>query len=58
MKRFILKKEGIEVGRYQTVKEVADVVGCSFQHVYKNKTGFFSYKKVNYQIIDRLAELN
>ena len=58
MKRFILKKEGIEVGKYQTVKEAAEYVGCSYQHVYKNDNGFFTYKKVQYQLIDRLAELD
>lgn len=57
MKRFILLKEGIELGRYQTVKQAADVVGCTFQHIYKTN-GSFRYKKVNYQLIDRLAELD
>jgi hypothetical protein len=58
MKRFILLKEGNEIGRYQTLKEAANEIGCSFQHVYKNDNGFFKYKKIQYQIIDRLAELN
>jgi len=57
MKRFILLKEGIELGKYQTVKQAADVVGCTFQHIYKTN-GSFRYKKVNYQLIDRLAELD
>jgi hypothetical protein len=58
MKRFILLKEGIEIGKYQTIKEAANVIGCTFQHVYKNDNGFFKYKKIQYQIIDRLTELD
>ena len=58
MKRFILLKEGIEIGKYQTIKEAANVIGCSYQHVYKNDNGSFTYKKVNYQLIDRLVELD
>jgi hypothetical protein len=56
--RFILKKEGIEIGRYQSVKGAAEVIGCGYQHIYKNENGFFKYKKVNYQLIDRLQELD
>lgn len=58
MKRFILLKESIEIGRYQTIKEAANVIGCSYQHVYKNDNGFFTYKKTEYKIIDRLADLD
>jgi hypothetical protein len=57
MNRFILKKEGIEIGRYQSVKGAAEAIGCGYQHVYKNKEGIFKYKKVTYQLIDRLNEL-
>lgn len=56
--RFILKKEGIEIGRYQNVRMVAEVIGCTYQHIYKTKNGIFKYKKINYQVIDRLQELD
>jgi hypothetical protein len=56
--RFILKQDEIEIGRYQTIKDVAKIIGCGYQHIYKNENGFFKYKKVEYQIIDRLEELN
>ena len=57
MKRFILLKENVEVGRFQTVKDAAAFIGCSFQHIYRT-TGSFKYKKVTYQLIDRLEELD
>jgi len=56
--RFILLKEGVEIGRYQNVRIAADVIGCTYQHIYKTKDGIFKYKKVNYQLIDRLQELD
>ncbi len=56
--RFILMSEGIELGRYQNVRDIANVIGCTFQHIYKNKTGIFKYKKINYQVIDRLEDLS
>lgn len=58
MKRFILTSEGIELERFKTIKDLAKFVGCSFQHCYKNKDNTFKYKKVNYQFIDRLQELD
>jgi hypothetical protein len=58
MKRFILLKEGEEIGRFKTVKQIALEVGCSFQHVYKGNDGCFKYKKINYQVIDRLKDLD
>jgi hypothetical protein len=55
--RFILMMEDQELGRYQTMKDIANKIGCSFQHVYKNNNGEFIYKKVTYKVIDRLNEL-
>lgn len=58
MKRFKLTVNGEEIGRFTNFKEIAEAVGCSFQHVYrKNDTNEFTYKKVTYTIIDRLSEL-
>jgi hypothetical protein len=57
MKRFILLKENVEIGKFQTVKDAAAFVGCSYQHIYRTN-GTFNYKKVSYQLIDRLAELD
>jgi hypothetical protein len=56
--RFILKKEGNEIGRFQNVRIAAEAIGCTYQHIYKTKDGIFKYKKVNYQLIDRLEGLD
>tara|TARA_R110000782_G_scaffold143342_1_gene236042 strand:+ start:610 stop:786 length:177 start_codon:yes stop_codon:yes gene_type:complete len=58
MNRFILNKEGIEVARFQSVRLASEFVGCTYQHIYKQKDGVFKYKKVNYQLIDRLELLD
>jgi hypothetical protein len=56
--RFILMNGETKVGEAPSIRELGKLVGCTFQHIYKyineNNTEF-TYKKVNYTIIDKLA---
>ena len=57
--RYILMSGGIEIGRVPTVQDIADWLECSKQHIYvqmnESGTSTFKYKKVVYEIIDRLT---
>jgi hypothetical protein len=44
-----------EIGRATSIEQVGKLIGCTKQHIYQRlKEGYFTYKKNNYQIIDRL----
>jgi hypothetical protein len=55
--RWILMLNGVEVCRASSIDNIAKEIGCSKQYIYKQigETLIFTYKKNNYQIIDRLA---
>jgi hypothetical protein len=56
--RFILMNGENKVGESPSIREMAKLVGCSFQNIYQNmnedKTQF-TYKKITYTIIDKLS---
>jgi hypothetical protein len=47
-----------KIGESPSIREMAKLVGCSFQNIYQNmnedKTQF-TYKKITYTIIDKLS---
>jgi hypothetical protein len=55
--RFILMNGETKVGEAPSIKTLAPLVGCTFQHIYQtineDKTSF-TYKKIKYRIIDKL----
>lgn len=55
--RFILLKDNVELTRKASINEIALWIGCTKAHIYNKLTEdkYFSYKKNNYQLVDRLA---
>jgi len=54
--RYILKQDSIELGQTTSITGIADIVGCTVQHVYQRLTeeNTFTYKKITYEIVDKL----
>jgi hypothetical protein len=53
--RYILMLGDQEIGRATSIEQVGKLIGCTRVHIYQRlKEGYFTYKKNNYQLIDRL----
>ncbi len=53
--RYILMLGDQEIGRATSIIGIGELIGCTKQHIYQRlKEGYFTYKKNNYQLIDRL----
>ena len=53
--RFIIKLNDAVVGEASTIEGIASVIGCTRVHIYQSiKDNYVTYKKNNYQIIDKL----
>lgn len=53
--RYTIKKNGIEIGKVSTIKDVSHFIGCSYAHIYKYIIdGKLTFKKIKYEIIDKL----
>lgn len=57
--RYILMKGDQRIGTASNYDQVGQLVGCTKAHIYKYLTddNTFSYKKINYTILDRLDEV-
>lgn len=58
--RFKLSINGEPAGEYTGLTQVAKKIGCTRAHIYNSiditrQTNHFTYKKVNYTIIDKLT---
>jgi hypothetical protein len=53
--RYILTRDGYELGRGKTIQDIADVLECSRHIIYKNiqPDGTFKFRKKIYQLIDK-----
>ncbi len=57
--RFRLVKEGVNLGNFKSINDIAVHIGCTRQHIYLTRNeGKFSFLRKNYEIIDRLSELS
>ena len=53
--RYVLMLDNQEIGRASSIEQVGNLIGCTRVHIYQRlKEGYFTYKKNNYQLIDRL----
>jgi hypothetical protein len=53
--RYILMLGDQEIGRATSIEQVGNLIGCTRVHIYQRlKEGYFTYKKNNYQLIDKL----
>jgi predicted transcriptional regulator len=56
-KRYKLKRDGETIVETSYIREIAEFLGCTREHIYKYiKGNQFSYKKITYMIIDKLDE--
>lgn len=52
-KRYLIQLDGITIGQADTFNEMADVLGCSRQHVYRSFDGkYITLRSKWYRIID------
>ncbi|CAA6810570.1 MAG: Unknown protein [uncultured Sulfurovum sp.] len=53
--RYMVMSGHHKLGTGMSVQHIADIVGCSRQHIYKEiKDGVFTFKKEKYKLIDKL----
>ncbi len=53
--RYTVLKDGIEIGKTYSIKDVAHLIGCSYAHLYKyTQNNVLTFKKITYVIIDKL----
>ncbi len=55
--RYTLQQNGEVLGKTTSIAGIAEIVGCTLQHVYQRLTieNTFTYKKITYEIVDKLA---
>lgn len=53
--RYTVLKNGEEIGKAISIRDVSRIIGCSYDHIYKFKIGNqLSFKKITYTILDKL----